>query len=226
MADLAFKAIALGSKLIGNKIRDQIVIDLKRSDVTGQCFRELIIQPVAELKEKLHGLARVDLLSSLNFIEEGLNLLHEFLERVPVEENQDKVDATNLVKCLAVPLDSPDGPRKALHSSDIDKLANSILEEAKHKFEESTKCAVRAISNDALKLNERVFAARLRIIGTILTHLDSIPICLIECKCFLSRHPIIPINCFNNRFFIDRLPGKASMGTFVKEDSEYPSAIF
>lgn len=198
MSDIALKALAIASKLIEDRIRQQVLFDLRHSDVTGQNFRDFFIRTLEDIKEKLDGLARVDLLASLNFFKDGITLLNGYLDTVPIEElPQDNKDietfSTSLVKGLAVlgfgksPEPSWTGSRK-----EAEEVDNSFITEAKDKFDKSIECAVKAISNDALKINDRIFAARLRIIGTILKHIDDTPIALTLIKSYVNQLNSIP----------------------------------
>lgn len=67
--------------LLVNKGRDKAVQELKDGDVTEEKFRGLIVREIDDIKLKLDGLARKDLLSSTSFFKEGIELLYEVFER-------------------------------------------------------------------------------------------------------------------------------------------------
>ena len=63
--------------LLVNKGRDKAAAKLKDGDVTDQQFRGLIVREIDDMKSKLDGLSRKDLLASISFFEEGIKLLYE-----------------------------------------------------------------------------------------------------------------------------------------------------
>ncbi|CAB4004846.1 Hypothetical predicted protein, partial [Paramuricea clavata] len=67
---------------MSNKIRSGIAERLKDGDVTDEKCRRLIVRELDDIKSKLDGLARKDLLSSLCFLQEGVNGLPQSLLQV------------------------------------------------------------------------------------------------------------------------------------------------
>ena len=61
--------------LLVNKGRDKAAEKLKDGDVTDQKFRGLIVREIDDIKWKLDGLARKDLLASISFFKKGIDLL-------------------------------------------------------------------------------------------------------------------------------------------------------
>ena len=57
--------------LLVSKGSDKAAEKLKDGDVTGQQFLGLIIREIHDIKSKLDGLSRKDLLVSISFFEEG-----------------------------------------------------------------------------------------------------------------------------------------------------------
>ena len=66
--------------LLVNKGRDKLAEKLDMGDVTDQMFRGLIVREIDEIKSKLDGLARKDLLASTSLFREGIELLYEVFE--------------------------------------------------------------------------------------------------------------------------------------------------
>lgn len=186
-AAVSLKALTIASKLIEDQIRGQILSELKDSDVSGQHLREFILRDLEEIKEKLDALARVDLLTSLNFFRDGIILHQEYLKRSSYQDKSD--DDSDPASFLARQLgsvgisvtDSENIPKKEKGRSE------TFLVEAKSKFQKSSDHAVKAISNEALKPVDRIFAARLRIIATILEHIDNTELSLVLCKSYLKQ---------------------------------------
>ncbi|KAM7436388.1 hypothetical protein ABFA07_013815 [Porites harrisoni] len=66
--------------LLVNKGRDKLAEKLNEGDVTDQKFRGLIVREIDEIKSKLDGLARKDLLASSSLFKEGIEFLYEVFE--------------------------------------------------------------------------------------------------------------------------------------------------
>ncbi|KAK3738163.1 hypothetical protein QZH41_007268 [Actinostola sp. cb2023] len=129
-------------------------------------------------------------------------------ERLPVEETPENhtEDDENLYFSTS---SSFDVAPTASRSDTDDETDNSFIVEAKEKFEKSIECAVKAISNDALKISDRIFAARLRIIGTILRYIDNTPTSLTLCKSYLNQLNSIPEVINNLRVHFGKGTGAA-----------------
>ena len=56
--------------LLMNKARDKAAERLKEGDVTEQKFRSVIVREIDDIKSKLDGLSRKDLLARISFFEE------------------------------------------------------------------------------------------------------------------------------------------------------------
>ena len=69
--------------LVVTKGRDKLAEKLNEGDVTDQKFRGMIVREIDEIKKKLDGLARKDLLASISFFEEGIVLLYEVCSKRP-----------------------------------------------------------------------------------------------------------------------------------------------
>ena len=50
---------------------------LKEGDITDQKLRDRIIREITDVKSKLDGLARKDLLAAIEYLEEGLVLFYD-----------------------------------------------------------------------------------------------------------------------------------------------------
>ena len=64
------------------KGRDKAAEKLKDGDVTEQKFRGLIVREIDDIKSKLDGLSRKDLLASISFFEEGIGFLYDVFDKV------------------------------------------------------------------------------------------------------------------------------------------------
>ena len=72
---------------LANKIRSEVAKRLEDGDVTDEECRRLIVRELDDIKSKLDGLARMYLLSSLLFLQEGVNRLYQSLLQSPSDEN-------------------------------------------------------------------------------------------------------------------------------------------
>ena len=66
--------------LLVNKGRDAAAERLKEGDVSDQKFRGLIVREIEEIKSKLDGLSRKDLLAAVDYFEAGLRYLYEAID--------------------------------------------------------------------------------------------------------------------------------------------------
>ena len=82
MVTAVFKA-TIG--LLVNNGKDWAAEKLKEGDVTAavtdQNFRGLIVREIDDIKSKLDGLSRKDLLASISFFQEGIELLYEVFDK-------------------------------------------------------------------------------------------------------------------------------------------------
>ena len=60
--------------LLVNKGRDKAAEKLREGDVTEEKFRSVIVREIDDIKSKLDELSRKDLLASISFFEEGIEL--------------------------------------------------------------------------------------------------------------------------------------------------------
>ena len=81
MSSLVTAVFKATISLFVNKGRDKAAERLKEGDVTDQKFRGLIAREIDDIKSKLEGLARKDLLASISFFEEGIEFLYEVFEK-------------------------------------------------------------------------------------------------------------------------------------------------
>ena len=86
MSSIVTAVFKLTVGLLVNKDRDMAVEKLKDGDVTDQIFRDLIVDKTDDVKSKLDGLSR-DLLASISFFKEGIELLYQVFEKVRITSN-------------------------------------------------------------------------------------------------------------------------------------------
>ena len=165
----------LGSTLglLWNKARDTTAATLKDGDVTDAKIREIVVRELNDIKTKLDGLSRKDLLSSYSFLQEGVDFLNVSLNKSKLEqkafanETQEHRGETSTVASgvesgiLNEALELSDAMGKLKIYSDDE------FESSKKRFEEARKTATHAFCNDALSVKDRIFAAKVRIVSEI-----------------------------------------------------------
>ncbi|XP_078378074.1 uncharacterized protein LOC144661251 isoform X1 [Oculina patagonica] len=152
--------------LLVNKGRDKAAEKLKDGDVTDQRFRGLIVREIDDIKSKLDGLSRKDLLASISFFKEGIELLYEVFDKA---RSSSEYGAVTTQAACAEAFSVVKGVRKL----DLTELDESALSDAKKRFEQARIEATRAFSNEALKTSDRILAMQYRVMATILEKVDN-----------------------------------------------------
>ena len=165
--------------LLVNKGRDKLAEKLNEGDVTDQKFRGLIVREIDEIKSKLDGLARKDLLASISLFKEGIELLYDVFEsaRPSTELRAIEAAATASVEQFDIAKEM-----RKLDLSALDEPSTRKLTKAKKRFEEARLGATNAFSNEALELPDRLLAMQYRVMATILETIDNPEDCLPACK--------------------------------------------
>ena len=172
--------------LLVNKGRDKLAEKLNEGDVTDQKFRGLIVREIDEIKSKLDGLARKDLLASISLFKEGIVLLYELFESARPSSEHRAITAA----CVEQ-FDIAKEIRK-LDISALDESAMRKLGRAKKRFEEARLEAIKAFSNEALELPDRLLAMQYRLMATILETVDNPTDALAGCSVCLDELHQVP----------------------------------
>jgi hypothetical protein len=184
--------------LLWNKARDSTAAKLKDGGVTDAKIREIVMRELNDIKTKLDGLSRKDLLSSSRFLKEGVDLLYVSLDKSKLEQKavihpteQDRGETSRMSSGVEFGILS-----EALELSHaIEKMvvnSDKQFESAKERFKEARKSATYAFCNEALNINDRIFAAKLRIVSEILECLDSPQTAITGCLSFLEDLHSLP----------------------------------
>ena len=163
-----------------NKGREVTAEKLKQGDVTDQKIRDLIVREVEDIKSKLDGLSRQDLLAAVDFFETGIRYLFEALHVKPIgqvsnataetkvkiaAENIDELSLANTVKAkVSVAAEM----REKSENIDFDETTKLTFFEAEKRFQLAREMATKAFNNEALKIFDRITAIRYRIMATML----------------------------------------------------------
>ncbi|XP_078378085.1 uncharacterized protein LOC144661259 [Oculina patagonica] len=156
-------------KALVNKGRDKAAEKLKDGDVTDQKFRGLIVREIDDIKKKLEGLSRKDLLASISFFREGIELLYTVFEEA---RSRSEYGAVATQAACAEAFSVVKGVRM-FDLTDLDESATRKLYDAKKRFEDARRKATEAFNNEALETSDRILAMQYRVMATILEKVDN-----------------------------------------------------
>jgi len=143
--------------------------------VTDKKIRDLIVREIDDIKSKLDGLARKDLLSAIDAYEVGLKYLYQAIDAEAAaatigarkrKENLEKPSSpstTATVKTIALAAEMTN-----MELTEFSETTKKSLSEAKERFKMAREEATRAFNNEALSTFDRITAIRYRAMGTIL----------------------------------------------------------
>ena len=178
--------------LLVNKGRDKAAEKLKDGDVTDQKFRGLIVREIDDIKSKLDGLSRKDLLSSISFFKEGIELLYDVFDKARFR-SENGVQAAcgegfSIVKGVS-----------NLDLIGLGESATRALSDAKKRFKDARREATRAFNNESLEISDRILAMQYRVMATILEKVDNPADAVAPCRvCIEELHGLSAVQeCFN-----------------------------
>ena len=166
--------------LLVNKGRNVAAEKLKKGDVTNEQVRNLIVSELDDIKSKLDGIARKDLLASISFLREGLVYLYRVKpneedgkgtqqgderEQMPLKQDVGSCEASDKTVSLIEQM-------RSLQLTDGDISSARALNDAKDRFKQAREKATEAFYNEGLKISDRILAMQYRIMATILEKVD------------------------------------------------------
>lgn len=163
-----------------NKGRNIVAVKLKEGDVTDQKIRDLIVGDVEDIKSKLDGLSRQDLLAAVDFFETGIRYLFEALHVKPIGQVSDataetkvkiaaeNIDELSLANTVKAKVSVAAEMREKSENIDFDETTKLTFFEAEKRFQLAREMATKAFNNEALKIFDRITAIRYRIMATML----------------------------------------------------------
>ena len=189
--------------LVLNKARHTAADKLKqRGDVTDEQLRNVIVEDLNDIKTKIDGLARKDLLASYSFLKEGIISLNVALDQGKDEQiSKDEVNADQNGESKTTETttrnESVSGVlNEAIElSSAIQKLnntSNGRLVAAKECFKDARVKATEAFCNETLSLSDRIMATKLRVVSKILECLQETKVAVAGCMLFLEELHNLP----------------------------------
>ncbi|XP_078368916.1 uncharacterized protein LOC144652735 [Oculina patagonica] len=183
---------------------------LKEGDVTDQQFRSFIVREIEDIKSKLDGIARKDLVASVSFFKEGLVYLYKVLDMKSGEEDgtatitaqaavgkkEEKVEAVVLqssAACMKTVFLAKEVTNFMIQLTDQDVLATRALSDAKDRFKDARRKATEAFSNEALNTADRILAMQYRVMATLLEKVDNPGEALAACRLCLEELHSMPV---------------------------------
>ena len=169
-----------------NKGRDEAAKKLKDGDVTDLQFRSIIMREIDDVKSKLDGLSRKDLLASIGFFREGIELLYEVFEE---ERSRSEYGADTAQAACAEAVSLTEGMKHLV----LTESATRKLSHAKKRFERARERATDAFSNEALSPNDRILAMQYRVMATVLETIDHPADAVAPCKVCIEELNGLPV---------------------------------
>ena len=177
--------------LLWNKARDVTAKSLKDGDVTDAKIREIVVRELNEIKTKLDGLSREKLLASYMFLKEGVQLLSDSLDKSKDKQtaviNEDKDDGGVTSSSMPSGGDILNNALQLSQAMGRLKIESNRSETAKDRFKYARMEATHAFCNEALSIQDRIFAAKLRVVSEILECLDNPDTAITSCLLFLEQ---------------------------------------
>ena len=199
--------------LLVNKGRDKAAEKLKDGDVTDQQFRGLIVREIDDIKSKLDGLSRKDLLASISFFEEGIELLYEVFGKA--KSRSEHSAATTQAACDKAFFSAKE--MKKLEIADLDESAVEALSMAKERFKDSRRKATEAFKNEALATSDRILAMQYRVMATILETVDNPEHAIARCRVCLKE--LNSLSAVQKNFDVQLKKGiQAAMSLFGRDE--------
>ena len=158
-----------------NKGRDLTAEKLKEGDVADKKVRDLIVREVEDIKSKLDGLSRKDLLAAVDSFETGVRFLFQALDVKPSGEasaatektsvgiKEENVDLADVVKIVSFASEM-----EKIQKVDLDEATKITFSQAKERFKMAREKATEASKNEALEVFDQITAIRCRVMAAIL----------------------------------------------------------
>ena len=169
-----------------DKSRYEAAKKLKDGDVTDQQFRGIIMREIDDMKSKLDGLSRKDLLASIGFFREGIELLYEVFEEKR-SRSEYCADTAQAACAEAVSL------AERMKHLELTESATRQLTNAKKRFERAREMATIAFSNEALSTSDRIVAMQYRVMATVLETIDHPADAVAPCKVCIEELNGLPV---------------------------------
>jgi hypothetical protein len=145
------------------------------------------------MKTKLDVLSSSDLSSSCSFLQQAVDLLCISLNKSKLEQKavmqptqQDRGEISRMSSCVESGILLNETLELSHAMREVKIYSDKEFEFAKTRFKDAHKRATDAFCNEELNINERIFAAKLRVFSEILESLNSPEKAIIGCLSFLQ----------------------------------------
>ena len=213
MSSIITAVFKLTVGLLVNKGRDKAAEKLKDGDVADQIFRGLIVREIDDIKSKLDGLSKKDLLASISFFKEGIGLLYtcNVLDKASSRSEHGASPTHAGEEACSV----AERMRK-LEIADLDESALEALSKAKKRFEDSRRKATEAFATEALEAADRILAMQYRVMATILETIDNPEHAIEPCRVCLEE--LNSLSAVQNSFNVQLKKGIQALRGLVGKD--------
>ena len=153
---------------------------LKEGDVTDQKIHDLIVREVKDIKTKLDGITRNDLLTAVDSFETGIRFLYQALDAISSgRSSAELAQVTTTIKrgnddefCLSSSMEVVKTVSVAVESGNIeltkiDDITKCAFYQARRRFETSREKATNASNNEVLKTFDLITAIRYRVMAAV-----------------------------------------------------------
>ena len=188
--------------LLCSKLRDYTAQRLQEGDPSDDICRQIVVRELDDIRSKLDGLSRKDLLASLSFFKEGVTRLYNSLETSGEACDQPRTSKAHIEGATTTfeQFSVTQAERNALESAfDLSEATGNLkiasqerFKLAKESFKESKKLATEAFNNVALATDDRLMASKLRIASRILEGLDDAEAAVQDCLLYLKELQDLP----------------------------------
>lgn len=183
MSSIVLSVLSFATGSLYNNVCDRIANRLNDGDCTDEKCRQLIARELDEIKTRLDGLTRKDLLSSVCFLKDGLCMLNCTFQgeaSVNVRESckaESIFESDELITII----------NKTLNRSLRVCVSKEVFNSAKLSFQNAYLKATEAFNNEALKTTERILATKLRVVSKTLQCLEDPEAAIAFCKLYLQQ---------------------------------------
>lgn len=206
MEGIASKALAICGHCIVGMLTEKLLSDLTQKDLVVQRILEALTTSKDLVNQKFEADAKADVLLSLTCLQEGFCLLsncgskgkrlQQLIDQYQLygrsQRNRKSASPGKICKSSSRTKGKMTRRSTAQSVSGLsvtgytNQETDSFREDAKRKFCESETYATRSFHNDNLRPNDRIFAAKLKIVATISKHIEhphlQMDMCLITLK--------------------------------------------
>jgi hypothetical protein len=193
--------------LLLNKGRDIFAESLKEGDIVDETFRRIVTQKLNIVSEKLDGQCRAKVLTSLDFLQEGVLLLCASFnidsKEVSNKANDNRGESSKSQSGAESDiLNKPVELSRILSKLYSNTASKDHLKAAIKRFEAARKTASKAFRTETLDLKDRLLAAKVRVVSEVLEHLKNPEMAITSCVKFLENLNALPKIRANFSLFI------------------------